>query len=260
MKLSSFGDVILLRRLNEFQNVLRLIEDHYHQTNGEKKYEEYLKKLNEYNLSYLNISEKDIANLIEFFEQENLKLNSQRTINPFDFSVHETFLFPNEPKSKEILNFLKSKFSLKNEEIQNLISFSNTFQERLNEVFSHAIKNECSLMIDAEQSYIQHHFDYFTAYVFRIYNKNNAVLSATLQCYLKNQMFRLEKIEKFCRGNNLKIGIKLVRGAYMMEENNLANENKYPSPICSSFEETNSNYDRSLERVFRNLKEGEKVE
>jgi proline dehydrogenase len=49
------------------------------------------------------------------------------------------------------------------------------------------------------------------------------------------------------------LGIKLIRGAYMNEERNLAKENHYESPIWDSLEETHDCYNENLKLVMENL-------
>ena len=46
------------------------------------------------------------------------------------------------------------------------------------------------------------------------------------------------------------LGIKLIRGAYMNEERNLAKENHYESPIWDSLEETHDCYNENLKLVM----------
>ena len=228
------------------------------ENNSSKKYKDYLRHLELYSLQKLNIKLIHIEELIEKMENFNKENYGKAEIRPFDLNVHEIFLEKN-PKLEFLLTFLKNIFQLKDEEINMLKDYTKILDGRLSQVFSYAIEKNCSIMIDAEQSYLQHHFDYFTAYVFKIYNKKNSILSTTLQCYLNTQMQRLDKLHKFCRVNNLKIGIKLVRGAYMNEENKLAQINGYPTPICSSVDQTHEISNKSLARIFEILEDGEKV-
>ena len=231
-----------------------MIENFYLENNSSNNYEEYVKQLELFALGHLNITENDVKELIEKVQE----ISGVNKIRPFELNIHEIFLEKNE-KSEYLLNFLKNKFKLQDEEINMLQDYTKILDERIAGVFSHAIEKKCSIMIDAEQSYIQHHFDYFCAYVFKIYNKEHSILSTTLQCYLNTQMQRLDKLTGFCREYDLKVGIKLVRGAYMFEENKLAEDMGYPTPICASFEETNDNYNNSLAKLFEFLDENEKV-
>lgn len=49
------------------------------------------------------------------------------------------------------------------------------------------------------------------------------------------------------------LGIKLIRGAYMNEERNLAKEHFYESPVWDTLEETHSCYNDNMEHVIENL-------
>ena len=45
----------------------------------------------------------------------------------------------------------------------------------------------------------------------------------------------------------------------MNEENNLAKLKGLDSPVCSSLEDTNQNYNNSIRFIFKNYKEGDRV-
>ena len=54
----------------------------------------------------------------------------------------------------------------------------------------------------------------------------------TILAYLKNAYTRLQFELERATFLDQKLGIKLVRGAYMVVERKLAKENNYESPIC----------------------------
>ena len=76
------------------------------------------------------------------------------------------------------------------------------------------------------------------------------------QCYLRKmpQMIRNEVAASKALGYNL--GVKLVRGCYMVEERALAKEGNYASPIWDTIEETHDSYNSCLAYVIENLEEG----
>jgi len=49
------------------------------------------------------------------------------------------------------------------------------------------------------------------------------------------------------------MGIKVVRGAYLYEENALAEKFGYESPICENFEATTVNIEANLEHLIDNM-------
>jgi hypothetical protein len=54
--------------------------------------------------------------------------------------------------------------------------------------------------------------------------------------------------------------MKFVRGAYLVEENKIAQKEKQESPICNSLQETHNNYNKSIEKYFKaQIKDSEVV-
>ena len=81
----------------------------------------------------------------------------------------------------------------------------------------------CSLLIDAEQTYLQAAIDSFANQLSQVYNRGNKKINLnTYQCYLKKQpdIIDLEIAASKKMGYNLVI--KMVRGCYMVEERDLA--------------------------------------
>jgi proline dehydrogenase len=115
------------------------------------------------------------------------------------------------------------------------------------------------IMMDAEQSYLQIFIDYLAASYFKLINKENCLLMTTMQCYLKKEPENIKKIFRFCRENNLSVGIKLVRGAYMNEENRISEQIRVESPINSDIESTHENYTWSIKYIFEHFRENDKV-
>ena len=63
------------------------------------------------------------------------------------------------------------------------------------------------------------------------YNKKSIFLYLTFQCYRKGALDRIKNSFKISKKNNFKLGVKLVRGAYMEKENERAYKSGLPSPI-----------------------------
>jgi len=269
LKVSSFANVNKMKRFNEIQFLLELIEQQYLLTGYEDKdVSNYINLIEKYNIR--NISElthNDINNLIDEIQKANFDTRGNSRLISFDLNIHEVLLgkklknsfFLSEAKNNAIEVFIKKVFNISEEEFSELSDYCFIVNNRLNEVFLHAINKNCSIMVDAEQSYIQHYIDYLTAHLFKIYNKEDSIMSTTLQCYLKKQICKMMQWFEFCRENNLKVGIKLVRGAYLNEERKLAEEGEYPSPVCDNIELTHKNYNESLKYLFENLNDKEKV-
>lgn len=52
---------------------------------------------------------------------------------------------------------------------------------------------------------------------------------------------------------NYNLGIKLIRGAYMNEERELAKKGNYESPVWDTIEDTHKCYNQNMEHIIRNM-------
>jgi proline dehydrogenase len=67
-------------------------------------------------------------------------------------------------------------------------------------------------------------------------------------------MARIMKLEvEASKALGYNLGIKLIRGAYMVEERGRAEKHGYESPIWDSLEETHKCYNDNLELIIENL-------
>ncbi|SHI90183.1 proline dehydrogenase family protein [Pseudozobellia thermophila] len=110
-----------------------------------------------------------------------------------------------------------------------------------------------SLLIDAEESWIQDAADALVEDMMRKYNKEKAIVYNTLQMYRWDRMDYLKKLHEKAGKENFKIGLKVVRGAYMEKENERAEEKGYPTPICASKQETDANFDKAIAYIIEHL-------
>ncbi len=73
------------------------------------------------------------------------------------------------------------------------------------------------------------------------------------QCYLKRTTKIIELEVATARKLNYNLGIKLIRGAYMNEERQVAKEMGYESPVHDSIEETHACYNKCATHIIENL-------
>lgn len=116
-----------------------------------------------------------------------------------------------------------------------------------------AHQKDVPVLIDAEESWMQTAADGLILEMMRKYNTEKAIVYNTLQMYRWDRMEYLKKIHQQAKQGAFYIGIKLVRGAYMEKENERAEENNYPSPICASKAATDENYNTALRYITDNL-------
>lgn len=112
---------------------------------------------------------------------------------------------------------------------------------------------DVSLLIDAEESWLQDAADRLVEDMMRKYNKNKAIVFNTLQMYRWDRMDYLENLNRMAAREDFKIGIKLVRGAYMEKENERAEEEGYPTPICPNKKATDDNFDAAVVYILDHL-------
>jgi proline dehydrogenase len=112
---------------------------------------------------------------------------------------------------------------------------------------------DVSLLIDAEESWMQDAADRLVEDMMREYNKKKAVVFNTLQMYRWDRMDYLMGLHERARDQGFHLGIKTVRGAYMEKENERAEEKEYPTPICATKKETDDNFNRAIAYVTDHL-------
>jgi proline dehydrogenase len=110
-----------------------------------------------------------------------------------------------------------------------------------------------ALLIDGEESWMQDAADTLCEEMMEKYNKDNAIVFNTLQCYRWDRLDYLKKMHKQAKAKGYKLGFKVVRGAYMEKENDRADENGYPTPICESKQATDANFNTVMQYILDNL-------
>jgi proline dehydrogenase len=123
----------------------------------------------------------------------------------------------------------------------------NKVKQRLEAICEASLKADKPIYIDAEESWIQQAIDDLTEEMMSTYNRRKAIVFTTLQLYRwdRNAYF-LELINR-ARADGYKLGIKIVRGAYIEKERERARRYGYKSPINATKAETDREYDKAVE-------------
>ncbi len=126
-------------------------------------------------------------------------------------------------------------------------------EKRIERVCERAAKSGTAIFVDAEHSWIQAPIDETVEKLMQRYNANGAVLHTTVQLYLSNGLDFLSRSIDRARAGGYRLGVKLVRGAYMEKENERAEKMEYPSPVQPSKTATDEAYDKGLTLCLENL-------
>jgi proline dehydrogenase len=126
---------------------------------------------------------------------------------------------------------------------------------RFDQVCSLAKKRNVEVLIDAEESWMQAAADELVVLMMEKYNKEKPIVYNTLQTYRWDRLDYLKELHKRAKNKGFKIGIKVVRGAYMEKERERAKEKDYVSPICEDKSATDNNFNATMTYMLANLED-----
>lgn len=126
-------------------------------------------------------------------------------------------------------------------------------KERVDLICKTAQESDIEILIDAEESWIQDAADEVVTEMMARYNQEKAIVYNTLQCYRHDRLDYLKSLHEEAKIRNFRIGVKIVRGAYMEKENQRALEKGYPTPICANKAATDENFNATLRYIFEHI-------
>lgn len=118
--------------------------------------------------------------------------------------------------------------------------------DRLEKICSVAAEKNIGVMIDAEETWIQHPVDALTTQMMKLFNKEKGIVFNTAQLYRHDRLQFIQDANEFARSSGFKCAFKLVRGAYMEKERERAAEHGYPSPINPDKATTDKEYNNAV--------------
>lgn len=116
-----------------------------------------------------------------------------------------------------------------------------------------AHEKNVTLMIDAEETWIQTAVDDIVNSMMEKYNREKPVVWNTVQMYRTGRIEYLEEDLKNAKEKNYFLGYKFVRGAYMEKERERAQEKNYPDPIQPNKQASDDNFNAAIDFVMENL-------
>lgn len=119
-------------------------------------------------------------------------------------------------------------------------------RERMYIICEAAAEKNIGVLIDAEESWIQDPVDRLTIEMMEIFNKEKVIVYNTIQLYRHDRLHFLKLSHKIAQQQGFKLGMKLVRGAYMEKERERAFEKSYASPIQPDKTATDRDYNDSV--------------
>ncbi len=119
-------------------------------------------------------------------------------------------------------------------------------EDRLDEICRKASELDVGVFVDAEQSWMQTTIDRLVVKMMEKYNRNKAIVYNTYQMYRHDHLALLQHTYEEAKAKGYLLGAKIVRGAYMNRERQLAKEKGYPSPIHKNKVATDRDYNAAI--------------
>ncbi len=126
---------------------------------------------------------------------------------------------------------------------------------RIDKICKKAFELKVPVFIDAEDSWIQDAIDRIVDEMMQRYNQEEVYIYNTIQMYRWDRLDFLKLSHAKAKENGYKLGVKLVRGAYMEKERARALEKGYKSPIQENKEASDKDYDLALAYCVENLED-----
>ena len=124
---------------------------------------------------------------------------------------------------------------------------------RYDAICNAALANNVSVLIDAEESWIQSSIDEIYENLILKYNSKKAIVYNTVQSYRIDRLEYIEKLYHSFSTSDVHIGIKLVRGAYMEKERERSKVFNYLDPIHKTKKDTDESFNNCMTFMFKNV-------
>ncbi|GAB4380361.1 MAG: proline dehydrogenase family protein [Salibacteraceae bacterium] len=128
-----------------------------------------------------------------------------------------------------------------------------TLRQRFARICQTAYDCRVPLYVDAEESWIQDAIDRLVEEMMEKHNRERAIVFQTIQMFRHDRLGYFTDLLDRSRQRGFKLGLKIVRGAYLDKERARAKEMGYPSPIQPDKAATDRDYNRALKLGVDNL-------
>nr|BAA11682.1 proline oxidase precursor [Arabidopsis thaliana] len=129
---------------------------------------------------------------------------------------------------------------------------------RIQEICRKCQESNVPLLIDAEDTILQPAIDYMAYSSAIMFNadKDRPIVYNTIQAYLRDAGERLHLAVQNAEKENVPMGFKLVRGAYMSSERSLADSLGCKSPVHDTIQDTHSCYNDCMTFLMEKASNG----
>ena len=197
--------------------------------------------------SILDYSVEGLENEVSFDETVS------RTINLIKLNTNNNFPFivfkPTGIGRFDLYEKISSNTNLSDKEN---IEWSKV-KFRYDAICNTALANNVSVLIDAEESWIQSSIDEIYENLILKYNSKKAIVYNTVQSYRIDRLEYIEKLYHSFSTSDVHIGIKLVRGAYMEKERERSKVFNYLDPIHKTKKDTDESFNNCMTFMFKNV-------
>ncbi len=107
--------------------------------------------------------------------------------------------------------------------------------------------------VDAEESWLQPAIDRLVESMMAKYNTEKAIVFQTIQMFRHDRLAYYQSLMEKARRSGFKVGMKIVRGAYLDKENARAKEKNYATPIQPNKAATDDDYNAALKLSVENI-------
>jgi proline dehydrogenase len=123
-------------------------------------------------------------------------------------------------------------------------------KNRIESIVQVAHQHDVRLFIDAEETWYQNAIDKLALEMMEKYNREKAIVFNTIQCYRTDALELTRKTIELAKQKDFYVGLKLVRGAYMEKEREVAKKEGRKSPIQPDLESTHACYNDCVQLCF----------
>ncbi len=126
-------------------------------------------------------------------------------------------------------------------------------RDRMYSICEVAAEKNIGVLIDAEESWIQDPIDRLAIELMEAFNKEQVIVFNTIQLYRHDRLSFLQLSHRIAKQQQFKLGVKLVRGAYMEKERARAQEKNYTCLMQKDKSATDDDFNAAVKYCFNDL-------